>query len=199
MSFKSTTATALLFGTLITGCGTDPAPITSKSTSYEVADDSTPAATPAAPASPKQADATSVASTQAPPQRPAPMNQEPVGDAESSDAVQPTPEQLLTVIRRLREQEPKGTNQEEMIADFMKLQKQLVQAVDMLLEMDPADDVLTEAATAKIDSLTAVAQLGADGATDQVFAFTEELEKHPSKKVSAFARQKSFVSLLLSV
>ncbi|MBI2481886.1 MAG: TlpA family protein disulfide reductase, partial [Planctomycetia bacterium] len=58
------------------------------------------------------------------------------------------------------------------------------------------DDEVEEAAQAKIEALTAVSQLGADGAIDQLFAFTEELEKHPSEKVRAFARQQSFVTLL---
>lgn len=206
MSLKSTTVTLLLLGATIVGCGKDSAPLTSKSTKYEVAEDSARAATPkasssesaaptnAAPAG--QADSTVAASGQAPPRRPAPMSQTPAADANPADAVQPTPQQLLAVVRRLREQEPTGTNQEEMIADFINLQRQLVQAVDMLLGLKPSDEIVTEAADAKLEALSAVSRLGGEGAMDEAFAFASELEKHPSKLISEFGRQKYFGTLL---
>jgi len=195
MSLRFTTVTAILLCALIVGCGADSAPITSKATNYEVAGESTDATTPQVPAPTGLADVAPVAG-QVPPRRPVPMNQTPAVGSNSSDVVQPTSEQLLTVIRRLREQEPNGTNQEERIADFMNLQTQLIQAVGMLLELKPADDVTIEAASAKIDALTVVSRLGAKGAMDQLSAFVAELEKHPSDKVSSFGRQQSFVTLL---
>lgn len=197
MSFKFTTVAALLLCALLSGCGTDPAPINSQATNYEVADDPTDATTPEAAAPTGLADSGSVASSEDPPPRPKPMNESPVaGRDDPTDIVQPTPVQLLTVIRRLRQQEPKGVNEEDVIADFINLQTQLIQAVDMLIELKPADDVVTEAASAKIDALSAVARVGREDAMDQLFTFTKELEEYPSEKVSAFARQQSFVTLL---
>jgi thiol-disulfide isomerase/thioredoxin len=196
MSLKFMTLAALLLCALMIGCGTDSAPITSKATNYEVADDSTDATTSEVAAPTGLADAAPVTPAQEPPRRPEPMNQTPADRSDPADIVGPTTEQLLTVIRRLRQQQPNGANQEDMITDFKNLQTQLIQAVDMLLELKPSDDAITEAASAKIDALSAVSRLGAEGAMDQLFAFTEELEKHPSEKVSAFARQQSFVTLL---
>ncbi|MEO8497006.1 MAG: hypothetical protein ABI614_18195, partial [Planctomycetota bacterium] len=169
MSLKYTTVTMLLFCTIVMGCGKDSAPISSQATNYEVGDDSTGAtagqtSTPQAAdfqaASPVERNAADPAtSAEVPPRRPVPMNETPAADPNSPDFVQPTPEQLLTVIRRLREQEPAGSSKDEVIADFMNLQTQLIQAVDMLLGLKPADAAVTEAAAAKIAALTAVAQL----------------------------------------
>lgn len=177
---------------IFVGCGTESAPITSKSTNYEVGDNassasSSEAATPADPSN---------SLGQAPPKRPTPMNQAAAADAAPSDVVQPTAEQLVTVIRRLRQQQPKQGSEEEVIADFVNIQSQVIQAAEMLLDMKPGDDEVQEAAEAKIEALTAVSQVGATDAMDQLFAFTEELKKHPSEKIQGFARQQSFVTLL---
>ncbi|MDA1051245.1 MAG: TlpA disulfide reductase family protein [Planctomycetota bacterium] len=201
MSLKFMTVIAVAFCALVIGCGTESGPITSKSTNYEVGDDSTGATTsnaaaPEATVTAALSDATSVVNGQVPPRRPEPMKQTPAAGSNSSDIVQPTPEQLLTVIRQLRQQQPKGVNNEEVIADFVNIQSKLIPAIDMLLALKPADDTVTEVAAAKIEALTAVSQLGAKDAMEQVFAFIEELEQHPSEKVSAFGRQQSFVTLL---
>ncbi|MEO8498742.1 MAG: redoxin family protein, partial [Planctomycetota bacterium] len=206
MTLKFTTMTTILFCAIVMGCGKNSAPITSQATNYEVGDDSTgatagqtatsQAATPQAVAPVERTAANPATSAEVPPRRPVPMKETPAADPNSPDFVQPTPEQLLEEIRRLREQEPAGSSKDEVIADFMNLQTQLIQAVDMLLGLKPSDAAVTEAAAAKMAALTAVAQLGAEGAMDQLFAFTAELEKHPSEKVSAFARQQSFVALL---
>ncbi|MBC8352118.1 MAG: redoxin family protein [Planctomycetes bacterium] len=192
MSFKITTVTATAFCALLLGCGTDSAPITSQSTNYEVGDDTKPEAAPLA----SNADSTPQTTGQIPPSRPTPMNQTPDVASNSGDVEQPTAEEILTALRRLRQQQPKQGNEEEVIADFINIQSQVMQAADMLIALKPDDDVVTEAASAKIEALTAISQLGANDAMDQLFAFTEKLESHPSEKISAFGRQQSFLTLL---
>jgi thiol-disulfide isomerase/thioredoxin len=206
MSLKLTTISALLLCTMIAGCGQDSAPITSQSTKYEVADDSTGTATPdtstpqpaasQATAPSGLTDSDPLVSDQVPPRRPDPINQTPASDPNLPDTLQPTPQQLLVMIRNFREQQPKGANQDEMIADYLKIQTQLIQAVDTLLGLKPEDDIVAEVADAKLEALAAVSQLGDEDAMDRAFAFTQELEKHASPKISAFGRQKSFVTLL---
>ena len=181
---------------LLAGCGTESKPITSQSTNYEVGETSASAETSQSSSPANVSDAAPAATGQDPPRRPAPINQTPAGEASVADIVQPTAEQVLNVIRRLRQQPLKEGNQDEVIAEFISVQSQVIQAADMLLEMNPGDDVVTEAAMAKIEALMGVSQVGAKDAMDQLFAFTEELEKHPSEQVRAFARQQSFVTLL---
>jgi thiol-disulfide isomerase/thioredoxin len=182
--------------TLLIGCSNESGPITSQSTNYEVGDD-TPIPTPSESASSASVgDMAAATNGQSPPERPQPINQAGDSASVSDDMVQPTPEQLLDVIRRMAQQEPKGTGEDEVVANFINIQQQLVQAADMLLKMKPTDEQAVEAATAKIQALTTVARLGAEGAIEQVFAFTEELEKSPNEKISAFGRQQSFLTLL---
>lgn len=180
----------------LVGCGTESEPITSKSTNYEVGGDTPGDATSAAAPATGQSASTSIATEQTTPKRPTPMNQPPAAVASSPDVVQPTVEQILNVMRRLQQQQPKQGSEDEVIADFVNIQTQVIQAAEMLIEMKPGDDEIQEAAQAKIEALTAVSQLGADGAIEQLFAFTEELEKHPSEQIQAFARQQSFITLL---
>ncbi len=194
MSCKYTIVTALAVCALLVGCESDSQPLTSKSTNYEVGDDSPATSTP--PAADSSTDITAVApsnTTSPAPPRPAPMNQ---AAGNTPDVVQPTPNQLLGVIRQLRQQEPKGTSRDEVIANFIDLQMKLVQAVDMLMQLKPDDAALTEGASAKISALTEVSRLGAEGALDQLFAFTDELAQHPSEAVSTFGKQQSFIALL---
>lgn len=201
MSLRFTTTKSLVPCTLIlcvlfVGCGTESKPITSKSTNYEVGETSANAETSQSAPPANASDAAAAATGQVPPRRPAPINQTPAGEASSADMVQPTAEQILNVMRRLRQQPLKEGNRDEVIAEFISVQSQVIQAADMLLEMKPGDDAVMEAATAKIEALMGVSQAGAKDAMDQLFAFTEELEKHPSEEVKAFARQQSFVTLL---
>lgn len=206
MSFNFTTASSfrlcgLSFGTLglcalFVGCGAESTPITSKSTKYEVGEASESADVSQAAPPLSVADATPASPQQVPPSRPSPINQTPAGKANPVDMVQPTHEQLLSVIRRLRQQQLKEGTREEVIAEFVNVQAQVIQAVDMLLEQNPGDDAVEEAAGAKIEALMGVSQQGAKGALDQLGVFIAELEKHPSAQIKDFARQQSFGMLL---
>ena len=206
MSFQFTPASSLspcglAFGAfglcaLFAGCGAEPTPITSKSTNYEVGEASQSADTSEAAPSLNVADVTPALPGQAPPLRPTPMNQTPAVGASQTDMVQATTEQLLGVIRRLRQQQLKEGTREEVIAEFVNLQAQVIQAAEMLLEQKPGDDAVEEAAGAKIEALMGVSQQGAKDAMDQLHAFIGELEKHPSSRIQDFARQQSFGMLL---
>ena len=122
MSLKFTTTSSqrlcgLAFSTvglcvLFVGCGAESTPVTSKSTKYEVSDTTESADASQAVPPANVADATP-STDQVPPRRPAPINQTPAGDASSPDMVQPTADQLVSVIRRLRQQPYKEGSRED--------------------------------------------------------------------------------------
>lgn len=181
---------------LCTGCGADSTPVNSQTTKYEVGDETSDSSDGNSTPSITELDASVARGGQDEPKRPAPMNQTAAAGGQSADVVQPTVEQIVGVMRRLRQQQPKQGTEEEVIADFVNIQTQVIQAAEMLLGMNPEDDAVREAAEAKIEALSAMSQLGTKGAMDQLFAFTDDLKKHQSKAIQAFASQQAFVTLL---
>lgn len=188
---------ALFIFTIMVGCGSDSAPITSESTKYQVDDDS----------SSSTSDNVSVAerggvqqtpTEPTPPVRPKPMTSAPDPASPAGESAQPTAEQLLSIIERLRQQQPKqSNNQDEVIADFVNIQGQVIQAAEMVMEMDASDDAIKQAASAKISALSDILRVvDAKGVIDELFKFAKELEQHPSEEISKFGRQQSFVTLL---
>ncbi len=198
MSLTKLAVPVLLLSICSIGCSPDAGPVTSKSTKYQVSDDSS-GSTTASEASSAPAQAAVSAPAQAAVSQDAPTRPKPLDGMPSQQAnaeVAATPEQLLAVIERLQQQQPKRGSTEEMVADFQNIQRQVIQAVDKLLKLEPNDQQTMQAARAKFESLSMMKELGTSDAGEQLRDFADSLEKHASPAVANFGRQMSFASLL---
>ncbi len=193
----------------IVGCGGDPGPITSANTKYEVADgedaatapgDSNPApgtgsignesggsapgATfepipPAAGESPRQPPS----SPQRPPTTPPAGAQGPASDA---------PEDLMAYVTQLGTREPSGTTQDEVVADFLRTQGEIVEISERVFAMDTTPELKLAAANAKVRSLSQMSQLGNPTAVQQLSDFVETLNATEDKALRNLGFQLGF-------
>jgi len=105
-------------------------------------------------------------------------------------------EQMLEAIRQLQQQAPKGVSEQEMIANFISTQQQIIQACDAVLKADSAEQVVMEAAQYKVSALAALASQRVDGAQEQLMQFAQSLEQHALPSVAQFGRQMAFTVLM---
>src|SRR6185503_926403 len=88
------------------------------------------------------------------------------------------PEEIQAFMQQLGERRPRGQSQDEMRADFPRIQRARAAAADKLLAMkDVAKEIRVEAVSTKINALETLAQRGDETALDQLSKFLVTLSK----------------------
>lgn len=206
-----------LYGTLlacacVAGCGSDSGQVTSQTSNYEVGDE-TSEGSPSESPKPPTAVATSEAPMQSgtaadrdtPPARPTPGGGSPVASSEPPKAAQlpatpeeATPEQLMMIIERLRNQELQRAPQAQQIAEFRELRQSILLAAETLLKKATNDEEIGFAISAKLSALDDLRSAQVPGIRDKEFAFAEELSADKRPQVAEFGEKIYFQTLLSS-
>ncbi len=174
----------------IAGCGGDPAPITSASSKYEVADGDSPSTEtlefpdnsrsaapnatfePAAAARPDAARPAPGTAPQRPPATPPPGASGPASDK---------PDDLMAYVAELATREPTGVSQEEVIADYLRTQDELVAICSRVFAMETTPALKFAAAESKVQSLIRMSQVGNAAAPKQLDEFVVALNASPDE------------------
>ena len=86
-------------------------------------------------------------------------------------------EELLKIIDNLRGMRPQGNTRKEMMESLKKSNSAILTAADKILSAEPDDAARTVAVKAKLDALSKLSQLGADGAQEQLSKLAQDLKK----------------------
>ena len=79
--------------------------------------------------------------------------------------------EMLAYIRELQVRDGVGSTRDERVADLFRTQETIVATADRIMETDAADDVLVQAAQAKMSALSNLAQLGARDTQQRIAEF----------------------------
>jgi thiol-disulfide isomerase/thioredoxin len=113
-----------------------------------------------------------------------------------TDPDEVTPKQLLEVIARLRNKQPRQGPREQVIAEFKDTQVQIIQAAEMLLTMEADDQTLESAVGAKVDSMSLLVSLDEKGVREQQFEFAEALSKDKRPVLAKLGERIHFRTLI---
>lgn len=198
----------LLAGSAIyfAGCNSDPEPITSQTSKYEVANQESPSVE-----TPEAGVAAGTTSEAAPPASRESQSRAAAGErfinrsttrqaddrAESSIPKKPSstppsavksqapstddPKQLLAYMEELSTRQPQGTTRSEALARYQETQQEIVQVADQILSAQADDATRLAAAEGKVRAYSMLAQLGQPQANQELRAFLASLSKskHP--------------------
>lgn len=178
---------------LTVGCGTETAPVTAESTKFRPAGSPEAATTPADSAAAGQP-ATAVPADAAPPRTPptpgkGPLatDQPPAAPAaiEVPDGDIPT---LAAFIDRMAQQEPQGTNEQEMIASFVRIQDARLAAIQKILAQKPDEQMKQSVVSAAFQIFQHLGSLGVPGARDKRKTFATELTRNQDPELARLGR-----------
>lgn len=191
---RSLFVTFLTVGVLaIVGCGGDPAPITSASSKYEVDEGNQPgtdstalpagnqpsAAGPSADPVPSPPDV----ALQRPPATPPPGATGPASDK---------PQDLMTYVTQLESREPTGTSREEVIADFLSTQDEIIGICERVFAMEVPPPTRLAAARSIANSLSQMTELGVPTAPKRMEEFVATLNKSTDEPLQKMGFQLGF-------
>lgn len=219
--------TAILMGVALTsffsGCGSSEKPEVAETKKFRPADESdertpTAAATknsPEGPASIQQGSGESIGNNQ--PQVAANANGSPVRNEPATpppaatggnEAAPPGPKaitispELQTVLGqmdRLGQQQPKGTNQQEQITDFVQIQTQRLTLAKKALAMKPPIEVKRQVVMAMYEILQRFIEVGVPSAMAQQNDFAKTMAADPDAVVARLGRHAQFSAALTRI
>lgn len=223
MSHKHIGICSLFVCASIAGCSSDSGPVTSQTSKYEVADESTDGVGTASPNNagpalnpPTNADVAEKSNTPVTggrpgvpdqttaPERPKPLAGNPDhGSRPTAESGAPVvaseadgPAELLAMIQKLASQRPSGLTTDEVALNMQKTQRQIIQAADMILKMKATDEQTLAAAQAKVGALQEMARAGADSVTDELLTLAADLKARENEDLAQFGQQLAFSTLL---
>ncbi len=101
-----------------------------------------------------------------------------------------TPEELLTYIRTIRQNAAQPTSREEMMKSMQAVATATVEAAERALsQLKESDELFTEAATAKLQSLMMLSRLGDTNASSELQSFAKSMIDGPSPALAIEAKR----------
>ncbi|MCK4685668.1 MAG: hypothetical protein KAT44_11965, partial [Pirellulales bacterium] len=101
-----------------------------------------------------------------------------------------TPEELLTYIRTIRQNAAQPTSREEMMKSMQAVATATVEAAERALsQLKESDELFTEAATAKLQSLMMLSRLGDTNASSELQSFAKSMIDRPSPALAIEAKR----------
>ena len=117
-------------------------------------------------------------------------NQSEVTSTEIPPVPKGTPEELLSYIRTIRQNAAQPTSREEMMKSMQAVATATVEAAEKALsQLKESDELFTEAATAKLQSLMMLSRLGDTNASSELQSFAKSMIDGPSPALAIEAKR----------